>query len=83
MNTSPYQVASPMGTLELLKEKARTYANLGFTPSDKFSISPSISGGNPLIKIRFKPTKNQTIRARLQEDPSGGVMGGIDYRYRF
>ena len=83
MNTSPYQVSSPMGTLELLKEKARSYANLGFEPSDKFSISPGISGGNPLIKIRFKPTKNQTIKARLQEDPQGGVMGKINYRYQF
>ena len=83
MNTSPMTMASPMGTLDLLKEKARTYANMGFKPSEKLSISPSVSGGNPLIKIKFKPSKNQTIKARFGKDSQGGVMGKINYRYTF
>ena len=83
MNTSPYQVASPMGTLEILKEKIKDYTNIGFKPTEKLEFNAGLDGSNPVIRMKFKPTKNQTIKARLQEDPSGGVMGGIDYRYRF
>ena len=83
MNTSPYQVASPMSTLELLKSKVDQYSNIGFKPTKKLEFGLGAEGSNPVIRMIFEPTKKQTVKAKIQEDPGGGVMGQVNYRYRF
>lgn len=83
MNISPMPMASPMGTLELLQQKIKDYTNIGFKPTEKLEFNAGLDGTNPVIRMKFKPTKNQTVKANLQKDPQGGVMGGVNYRYTF
>ena len=83
MNTSPMTMASPMGTLELLQQKIKNYTNVGFKPTEKLEFKAGLDGANPVIRMRFKPTKNQVIKAKLLKDPERGVMGGVNYRYTF